>query len=288
MNDEMTANPAGDNDTRPEEGASTDAEAEAYHADDEMVEASGDGAGDEIDETDDDGDTIAEVEYEGTVYQVPAPLKDALLRQADYTRKTMELADQRRALAEERGDTEQLQALTVQEFQAMTRLDQIERELAELAQLDWSSLHPGHPELAQLRVVAGELTQEQAALHSALNAHYQHRSAREQHEAARTRAETDQAMAREIQDWSPERRHMLESFAVHQGVSEDDLDHASPAEMRLLHLAYFGAQQLERQRAANRGAVRPAAEVGGSAGAGPSDPSQMTMAQYRVWRAKQK
>jgi len=124
-------------------------------------------------------------------------------------------------------------------------------------------------------------------LHGLLTDHFHHKSAREQHEMARTRAESDEAMAREIQDWSPERRRVLEHLAISHGVPEEHLHYASPAELRLLHLAHIGAGHLERQRAANRGAIRPAAEVGGSAGGGPSDPRRMTMAQYRAWRAKQ-
>ena len=36
-----------------------------------------------------------EVEYEGKRYALPKELKDAILRQSDYTRKTQELAQQR-------------------------------------------------------------------------------------------------------------------------------------------------------------------------------------------------
>lgn len=288
MDYDTTANPAGDDDSRLEETVSLEAGAEAYAVDDGMTEPPGSGEGEEHDPFDDHDDSTEEVEYEGRRYEVPRPLKGALLRQADYTRKTMELADQRRALAASQAELEHAHAMTADEFRAASRLSEVEAELEDLAQLDWSGLDPRHPEVAQLRFTVEQLAQEQVALHGALSEHYHYRSAREQQEAARTRAETDQAMAREIQDWSPEQRHLLESFAVHHGVPEDHLDHASPAEMRILHLAYYGAQQLERQRAANRGAFRPAAEVGTSAGAGPSDPSRMTMAQYRAWRAKQK
>ena len=43
-----------------------------------------------------DDDTF-ELEVDGQVHTVPAALKGAFLRQADYTRKTQELADHRRA-----------------------------------------------------------------------------------------------------------------------------------------------------------------------------------------------
>ena len=41
-----------------------------------------------------------EVDYEGKQYRVPKELKDALLRQADYTRKTQEVAETKRTLAQ--------------------------------------------------------------------------------------------------------------------------------------------------------------------------------------------
>jgi hypothetical protein len=291
MNHETTASPAGDDDTRLHDDAPSEAGVEAFAIDDGMANPPGNGEGDEHAASDhfedDDTDATVEIEYEGQVYELPRPLKDALLRQADYTRKTMELADQRRALAADRAGIEQAQAMTLDEFHAASRLDEIAEQLAGLAGQDWSGVHLDHPDLAELRSVVGQLVQEQEMLHERLAEHHHYRSAREQQEMARTRAETDQAMVREIQDWSPARRQTLESFAVSLGISDEQIGHASAAEMRILNLAYLGAQQMERQRAAIRGAFRPAAEIGGSAG-GPSDPSRMTMVQYRAWRAKQK
>jgi len=290
MNYETTASPAGGDDTRPEQIASSQADAEAHDAYQDMIEPPDDGEGEAYGPAeDDDGDeAVEEVEYEGQLYEVPRPLKDALLRQADYTRKTMELADQRRALAADRAGIDEVRAMTIDELNAVSRLQDIEQELEAFAQQDWSGFDPLHPDMAELRTVIGQLAQEQQALHGRLTEHHHYKAIREQQEEARTRAETDHAMAREIQDWSPDRRHALESFAVALGVPDEYLGHASAAEMRILNLAYLGAQQLERQRAVNRGAIRPAAEVGTSAGAGPSDPSRMSMAQYRAWRAKQK
>jgi hypothetical protein len=43
-----------------------------------------------------------EIEHEGRKYLVPKALKPLLLMQADYTRKTQEVAEQRRAVMAER------------------------------------------------------------------------------------------------------------------------------------------------------------------------------------------
>src|SRR5438309_2094560 len=45
-----------------------------------------------------DPDDLVEVEHEGRTYAVPAALKGALMRHADYTRKTQALAAHRQAL----------------------------------------------------------------------------------------------------------------------------------------------------------------------------------------------
>lgn len=54
------------------------------------------------DEAGDDGDELEEVEFGGRTYQAPKGLKPALMMQADYTRKTQELAEARRMLQADR------------------------------------------------------------------------------------------------------------------------------------------------------------------------------------------
>ena len=41
---------------------------------------------------------LQEIEFEGKTYQVPPELKDALLRQSDYTKKTTEVSERQRVL----------------------------------------------------------------------------------------------------------------------------------------------------------------------------------------------
>jgi hypothetical protein len=70
-----------------EESASDESEQDEHEGTDE-----GDEAGDQA------TDTLEEVEYEGKKFKIPAELKPALLRQQDYTRKTQEVAEQRKAV----------------------------------------------------------------------------------------------------------------------------------------------------------------------------------------------
>ena len=62
--------------------------------------APGDEAGGEQpDDGDGDEDALAEIELDGRTWKVPAALKDGYLRQADYTRKTQDVAERGRALS---------------------------------------------------------------------------------------------------------------------------------------------------------------------------------------------
>jgi hypothetical protein len=87
--------------TNPVEGED---KAEAILPDAQEVDPAGqsDQAPDEEGEAIDPAEDGEEIEHEGRKYLVPKALKPLLLMQADYTRKTQEVAEQRRAVMAER------------------------------------------------------------------------------------------------------------------------------------------------------------------------------------------
>lgn len=85
-------------DSRDEE-ESHDEEAEEVEQDDEAEEAETEGDTEEAEEGDEEVEAqFEEFEQDGKKYAVPKELKDSLLRHADYTKKTQEIADQRRII----------------------------------------------------------------------------------------------------------------------------------------------------------------------------------------------
>lgn len=91
----------------------------------------------------------ADVEFEGKTYKVPAELKDALLRQSDYTRKTQEVAEARKALDNERQFLQvrdQVRAQLTEEIGVVRSLD---KQLSQYAQVDWSTAMDQDPVSAQ-------------------------------------------------------------------------------------------------------------------------------------------
>lgn len=80
--------------TPADDGVDTSTDIDADD-DTDQDEADGDDADGQSDETDDDSE---EIEVKGAKYKIPKAVKPLLLMQEDYTKKTQEVADQRRAL----------------------------------------------------------------------------------------------------------------------------------------------------------------------------------------------
>lgn len=91
--------------------------------DDEEVEAS------EEETEEEEGPQFVEVEYDGKLYEVPTELKDALLRQSDYTTKTQDVAKQRKEVELQFSTLEQ----KMQEFQFA---ESIQGDVLKAQQLD--------------------------------------------------------------------------------------------------------------------------------------------------------
>ncbi|MFC3070521.1 hypothetical protein [Phenylobacterium soli] len=90
-----------------------------------------------------------ELELDGQVHTLPAALKGAFLRQADYTRKTQELAEHRRALESERmAVAEQAQAHD-EALSDRAHLAALDQHLQDFAELDWRRLAEVDPHRAE-------------------------------------------------------------------------------------------------------------------------------------------
>ena len=91
MENDDTTNPA------EAEDANIEAEAEVENNEPELDEH-----GDPSEAEAEGDDELVEIERDGKTYKIPAALKPELMMQADYPRKTQELAAERKAVAEQR------------------------------------------------------------------------------------------------------------------------------------------------------------------------------------------
>lgn len=108
---------------------------------------------------------LAEVELDGKTFKVPAPLKDGYLRQADYTRKTMELATERQALQQARTVTEQAMQVMQGLGPVLAEFHDAKSKAEQFQKVDWNALYEQDPMLHnKLRLDAQDNLQKLQAL----------------------------------------------------------------------------------------------------------------------------
>lgn len=233
-----------------------------------------------------------QVEHEGQVYAVPAALKGALMRHADYTRKTQELAHHRRSL--EAAHEALCSAADAQgaHLHDCARLIALRDQIAHLEQQDWPAMQRQNPGGAQQLLTQLFQMKQAHDLAASQLAHKQQVEAFEQQREHAEQVEHGHAqLAHHIEDWTPDYAARLGQFAMSQGLTPDEVSSVSdPRLVMLLHHAYRGHQADQQQAAAERlaqvQAVRPAIQVGGG-GASPQDPNRMSTDDWMRHRRSQ-
>ncbi len=236
-------------------------------ADPEVAEALAlgeDGANDDTDE----------VEHQGQVYKIPSALKGAFLMQADYTRKTQELADHRRRLDEDRKAHEAHVEAAQGSIADQAQLHLLEQQLEAFEAVDWDTLAQADPQQAQVLWAQFQETREVRDRYAWALTHQAHQGRLQaERAAAEALAETGRVLSQQIEGWSPEIASKLVEYAGAFGVTLDELrEIADPRLWIILHRAHSGDQAAQQQTAAKNlaqiQAVRPAVSVSGGAAAG--------------------
>ena len=288
MNTEETAaNPAdAPIDTPVVEAVETEAQApaegdeETSELDDLMKEALGEEPPEE---------ELVDVEYEGKTHKVPAALKDALLRQADYTRKTTEVAEQRKAVEAAQQSIEVVRNLSVATQEAMAQAKALDLRIAELQQTPIDGL----PEstVTQLQRQLLQLEQQKTGVDGDVKQLIEADRQRISGETAKFRQDAIEKAAKDIPNFDDKRRADLEALAVKLGVDENDAKQITDAAAyKILHLADIGQKFIDRQRATKKvesaQTASPVPEVGGKSQAA-KNPDRMTTEEWVKWRERQ-
>jgi hypothetical protein len=287
MTDETAANPADEPITAPvaDEVQSTEAN----------TPAEGDEVADDFDDLikeglgDDSTPEELEVEYEGKTYKVSPELKDALLRQADYTRKTTEVAREREAVEAMRRDAEVYRNLGAATIEAAAQAKTLEGQIAQLESMSTHGLT--QEQINGYNIQHMRLTEQKAAIDNDIRAMIEADRARSSEELTKFQQEAIEEARKSIPNFDDKRRQDLESFAVKLGVHADDVKTITDASAyKILHLADIGQKFLDRQRATkkveNAQSTSPAAEVGGKAVAA-KDPNKMSTEEWMKHRQRQ-
>jgi len=307
-----------DTPTNPAEGETPEAEVETPEVETEVSETQYDDNGEPIEpeaaEIEDDSE---EVEHDGQKYKIPKALKSALLFQADYTRKTQEVAEERRALAAEReaftAREAAIEAAAQDVVEAKAKAVALSQTLAEYDDVDWNGWEQ---RIRQLRAAGRheDAAQDQFDLDSAWRKRDQLKQA---HTTALSEAETKAkkvaddltaaqseertkllreghaVLARDIPNWGPELGRELIGFGSKAfGFTPDEIAGITdPRMMKVLHAVFLADKASKETAAADKTRktvqtleqqqqVRPAATVGARSPA--TTPSTATPASDRL------
>lgn len=202
----------------------------------ETVEA----AAEEPEETTEAPEEAEEVEYEGKAYKLPKELKDALLRQADYTRKTQDVAELRRTFEAQKETVELQSKFYEKHADKVSELHYLNRQLQQFAQISteqWAKLAEDNP--AQYLT----LDRQQRTLQDAFNriqteARQLEDSFKQEMSQARMKAQAQCAeeLKRTIPNFGPEVIRSLDETGRAYGFTGEELAVlADPRQIRVLH-----------------------------------------------------
>lgn len=208
---------------------------------------------------------LADVEYEGKSYKLPPELKDAVLRHADYTRKTQEVAEMRRQVET---TMQAVNAVTQEERNAQIAIGVIDARLADYSDIDWDTWELQDPSSAQRSWRQFQLLQQQRGQAIAQYQHVaQQRAFLTQQETAKRLEQGQRELAASIPDWGADKAAKLTDFGgTTYGFSHEELSGIDdPRMIQVLHDAWQYRQTQQAKQVARRvqPEIRPAAKAGG-------------------------
>jgi hypothetical protein len=212
-------------------------------------------------------------------------IKSGRLMQADYTRKTQEVADQKRAFESERQQFQQSVQIQQQFLTEIARVTAIDDRLSQFGHLDWQTLNAQDPQRAQaLLIEFNQLQAQRGQLVGSLTQKQQQQALQQQQETARRLQEGRAVLERDIKGWGPQLAQKLTEYGMSVGIPSQVLANVTdPAFIKLLHKAYVG-DQLEKQRLKPPELPKPAGRVSGGSASNAKPLSEIT--DPREWAQK--
>jgi hypothetical protein len=269
------------------------AEAEEYAEESQIENESDELASDDADDESDEGEAedFDEIEYEGKKYAVPKELKDAFLRQGDYTRKTQEVAEQRKALEEQQASFQQAAQLQQANLQAYAQLSALDGQLQQYGQVDWQKYSESDPVQAQQAWFQYQALKDQRSnIAGQISQHEQMTLQQQREMTAKQLEKGKQVLAAEIPNWSADLGKELSKVGVDAyGFQPEEMQQViDPRMVKVLHDAAQYRKIMTKAKAKPNASpdAKPVRSVKGKSPAR-KDPSKMTTEEWMAWRNKQ-
>jgi hypothetical protein len=204
-----------------------------------------------------------ELEWSGKKFKAPKGLKDGVLMHADYTRKTQEVAEHRKALDAEKARIEQQAIATEQELDLRASLRTIDAEIKKFEAFGWAE----YQQLRQTDPLSADeawnyksyLEAEKARATNALGEMQTTRTQQAQQDTAK-RLEATLDFARKIPGMTQEVHEEVLKLAIDKGVPKERLAEVmDPTVYNILYHARLGYQVAAAKSAPQKPANAPAA-----------------------------
>lgn len=205
------------------------------------VEDVGDDEPEDVEEAADEEspEDLVEVEYEGEIIEAPRKIADALLRQADYTRKTQEVAEQRKAVEVRLGEVEAAQRQY--EFFQETRDDVLKvQQLAAQADQGEKWLRDNindlsTTEIEQAKFAIQDMRKESEQLSNMLHSKSKEFQQAQQQALQELLDKGTEVLRSRIPGWDESHSKQLRDYALNTGFSEQEIDHVvDPRQVEVL------------------------------------------------------
>ena len=232
-------------------------------------------------------DETVEIDYKGQKYNLPPELKDAFLRNEDYTQKSQTVADDRKALESQQQQFQQAAQMQQQNMQGHAQLAALQNQLQQYTNVDWDAFSESDPTAAQKAFFS--YTQLKDATTNLGNQLQQQQSQALQQQQVSLAKQTEQGkaeLARDIKGWSTELAQKLNTHGETYGFTSQEMDQVNdPRMVKILNDAYLYRQSL-KQPSQPKVEAKPTSKVKGKS-TGTPDPNKMSGDEWLKWRNKQ-
>lgn len=183
---------------------------------------------------------LAEIEWDGQKVKVPPALKDAFMRNEDYTRKTQDLAEQRKTLEHTRELAIQRQldaAFGEQVSQEHQEINVIDAYLAQAQKQDWGQMSTDQMLRAKLEL--DNVKERRHALEQSIAAKRGQFKTSFDQKMSELRNQARALAAKSINGFSEQTEKEIRAFAISEGLTEGEVDNVllDPRSVKVLHKA---------------------------------------------------
>ena len=200
---------------------------------------------------------LLDIEYDGVVYQVPPELKDALLRNSDYTQKTQAVAEQRKEveMLQQQVETTQNEQRFITGIQPdLNNLGLLQAQIQQMeAGLQQNLANMTSEQMFKTKIEIDGMKDQMNAFRQGLEVKYKEFEEAQKQSYNELLEQGAQTLKKSIPDWNEGKAQQVREFAVQQGFNQQEVNSIiDPRHVKVL----WAASQYERLQEK----AKPAAE----------------------------